>query len=144
MASSENAQTTFVVASGEWHRLPFFSRYSCEGSAGVDFFQQNVSVTPGSAARALGYCFPPPIIVGHVIQHLAECGAHAVVVLPDTPGYWFPRVRAAAVRSIQIPRVGSFGYPHHVDGVRDYIYHKYSMRAVEVDFRTTRDSHTGG
>ena len=81
MASSENAQDGPATRVGEKRRLPFFSRY--QGSAGVDVFRQNVAVTPGENTTAFGYCFPPPVMVGHVVQHMAECRAHAVIVLPD-------------------------------------------------------------
>ena len=80
MASPENAQAGPTTRTGEKQTLPLFSRYHCEESAGVDVFRQNVAVTQGRNPRAVGYCFPPPVMVGHMIQHMAEYKAHAVIV----------------------------------------------------------------
>ena len=55
MASSENAQLGPASGTGEQRRLPFYSRYHCERSAGVDVFRYNVSVTPGGQTAAFGY-----------------------------------------------------------------------------------------
>lgn len=79
--------------------LSFFSRCDCEGSGVVDTFAKNVLLQPGSGGRAFGYCFPPPVVADHVVQHLAECNAHAGIVVQVTTVYWFPRVQQAAVRS---------------------------------------------
>ena len=136
MASSDNAQHTVDPITSRPRRLPFFSRYHCEGSAGVDVFQQNVANTPGVGTPAFGYCFPPPLMVGHLIQHLAECHAHAVVVIPTLHEYWSPRVQRATVRQRDLPSADTFCYPHHRHGLRDYRYNRHGMRAVELDFRT--------
>ena len=136
MASSENAQDSPTTGAGERRRLWFFSRYHCKGSAGVDFFGQNAAVTPRENTPEFGYCFPSPVMVGHVVQHLAEWRAHTVIVVPDVRNYWFPQVICATVRTLALPMAGNFGFPHHQDDVRDYIYVRHGMRAVEVDFRS--------
>ena len=71
MASSENAQHGQARSTSELQRLPFISRYHCEGSAGVDVFCHNVAVDPGGQETAFGYCFPPPVMVRHIVQHLS-------------------------------------------------------------------------
>ena len=117
--------------------LPFFSRYDCEGSSGVDVFAQDVSLRPGSLDRAFGYCFPPPVMAGHVVQHLAECHAHAVIVVPGSRSYWFPRVQQAAVRSLLIspPNAGGyFQWPCPDGSLKEWKYPRWSMVAYEVDF----------
>lgn len=43
----------------------------------------------------------------HCAQHMAECRAHALVVLPD----WFKRVSRATVRALVLSKAGSVGYP---------------------------------
>ena len=58
-------------------------------------------------------------MVGHVVQHMAECRAQAVLVLPDVREYWFPRVSCATVRTLVLPPAGRFGYPHDQVGVRE-------------------------
>ena len=77
-------------------------------------------------------------MAGHVVQHLAECRAHVVIFVPDVLEYWFPQVSCATVRTLALPKSGSFGSPHHQDGVRDYVYVRHGMRGVEVDFRRNR------
>ena len=60
--------------------LPFFSQYDCAGSAGTNVFVHDVSLVTGTSVPAFGFCFQPPIMAGHVVQHLAECEASAVVL----------------------------------------------------------------
>ena len=134
MASSENAQHGRDPHTGKRRRLTFYSRYNCEGSDGVDVFQQDVALTPGQGTPAFGYCFPPPVMVGHIVHHLADCHARAVVVLPDLNEYWAPRVTHAAVKELKLPQTGTFSFPHHRDGVREFVYARHGMRAVELDF----------
>jgi len=59
MASSENAHLGAADASGQQRRLPFFSRYHCEGSSGEGVLGQNVAVSPGSTDIAFGFLFQP-------------------------------------------------------------------------------------
>lgn len=118
--------------------LPFFSQYDCPGSAGSDVLAQDVSLVPGADTLAFGFCFPPPIMAGHVVQHLAECRAHAVVVLPDIKAYWFPRVQLATVRECRVAGLGESGifqWPSPDGTLRNWQYPRWGMRAFEVDFR---------
>ena len=111
MVFSVNAQEGPTTGASERRRLPLFSRYHCEGSAGVDFFSRNAAVTPRENTPAFGYCFKPPAMAGHVVQHLAACRAHAVIVAPDVRWYWFPQVSCATVRTLALPKAGNFGFP---------------------------------
>ena len=116
--------------------LPFFSQYRCPGSAGVDVLAQNVAVLPNSTTVAFNFCFPPPLMAGHVIQHLAECRAHAVLVVPDTKPYWFPLVQQASVRSVEVApwnAPGVFQWPSS-RGVREWRYPRWAIIAYELDF----------
>lgn len=133
MASSESAQRD----PGSNDRLPFFSQHDCEGSSGVNVLAQDVSRVPGTGVKMFGYCFPPPVMVGIIVQHLAEWQAHAVIVVPDTRAFWFPTVQQASVRSIVVaPSAsrGSFQWPSHRGGLQDWQYPKWAMRAYEVNF----------
>lgn len=135
MASDASVQR--VPADGR--ALQFFSRYDCEGSSGVDVFAQDVSVMPGTGEPALGYCFPPPVMTGHVVQHLAECRAHAVIIVPDTNAYWFPRVQQATVRSFVVAQAnenGFFHWPSSEGSLKEWRYPRWAMVAREVDFRS--------
>ena len=103
--------------------LPFFSQYDCAGSAGTDVLAQDVSIVPGTTAPAFGLCFPPPVMAGHIVQHLAECKAHAVVLLPDVEAYRFPVVQLAAVRSITVAPMAATEYvqwPGPSGGLRNW------------------------
>ena len=71
---------------------------------------QDVSGVPITGEQALGYCSPPPVMAGHIVQHLAECQAHAVVVVPDTRPYWFPLVHQATVQSLEVAPRAASGY----------------------------------
>ena len=118
--------------------LPFFSQYDCAGSAGTDVFAQDVSIVPGTRVPAFGFCFPPPIMAGHLVQHLAECKAHAVVLLPDVKAYWFPLLQLATVRSVEVAPAAADGYfqwPSADGGLRNWRYPRWGMVAYEVDFR---------
>lgn len=118
--------------------LPFFSRYHCAGSMGVDVFAQNVAVLPGGHVPAFGFCFPPPVMAGHVVQHLAECRARAVVILPSVKAYWFPRVLSATTRSVEVAGInegGVFVWPSAEGVLKTWRYPRWAMMAYEVDFR---------
>lgn len=73
MESSDDAQRVCVPVTGEKERQHLFSMYHCEGSAGLEVFRQNIAITPGLEITAFGYCFPPPVMAGHIVQHLTEC-----------------------------------------------------------------------
>ena len=119
-------------------QLPFFSRYHCDGTSGVDVLAQNLAVLPGTDAPAFGFCFPPPVMVAHVVQRLEECRAHAVILVPDVKSYWFPRVQIAASGSVQVSAVnteGAFILPSPNGTLRPWRYPRWAMVAYEVDFR---------
>lgn len=64
----------------------FYSRYRTQGCAGIDVLTQNVRFMPESEEKCFGFCVPPTVInnmVGVVLQHLEECQAQAVVIVPD-------------------------------------------------------------
>lgn len=120
------------------HTLPFFSHYDCAGSSGVDVLTQDVSRVPGTGESAFGFCFPPPVMAEHIVQHLSECEARAVIVVPDTRAYWFPLVQGAMVRSLEVaPKAvaESFQCPGSDGTLHEWRYPKWAMRAYEVDFR---------
>lgn len=90
--------------------LPFFSQYDCAGSAGNHLLAQDVSIVPGTRVPAFGICVPPPIMAGAIVQHLAECKAHAVAPLPDSRAYWCPFVPLATAKSFEVAPVAVAGY----------------------------------
>ena len=74
-------------------------------------------------------------MAGHVVQHMAECRVHAVIALPDVREYWFQRVSHSILPAIVLSPAGSFGFPHHQDGLHDYKYGRRGMHAVEAYVR---------
>ena len=79
------------------------------GLAGTDVLAQDVPIVPGTTVSAFGFCFPPSAMPGHIVQHLVECKAHAVVLLPYVKAYWFSVVQRATVRSIMVAPVAATG-----------------------------------
>ena len=119
--------------------LPFYSRYHTQGCAGVDVLTQNVRFMPGSTTEeCFGFCFPPTSMVGVFLQHLEECRAKALVIVPDRKQYWFPRIADAATRSRTLS-IGSGGESpffrvHHQKGSERFHFKRSGMLAVVVDF----------
>ena len=72
------------------------------------------------------FCFPPPIMAGHIAPHMAECKAHAVALLPVMNAHWFPLLQLATVRS---------QWPSANGGIRNWWYPRWRMIAYEVDLR---------
>ena len=69
-----------------------------------------MAVTPGGNTVPLGYCFPLPVTVEHVVQDMTEGRAHAVIILPDVHEHWFPRASRTTVPAPVLSKAGSFGY----------------------------------
>ena len=138
MTTDTSAQ--YAPIEGGWGRqkLPFYSRFHTNNTAGVDVFSHNVSHMPGSLQKCFGYCFPLPSLVGVVLAHISKCKARATIVVPSTRASWFPMIEGAGVRSVQIGSQGAgsqFFRVHHQRGAEPYTFGRGDMRAVEVDFR---------
>ena len=66
------------------------------------------------------------------MQHLAECKAHAAVLLPDIRAYWFHLVQLATVRSIEVAPVAAAGYfqrPSPGGALKRWRYPRWGMVA---------------
>ena len=138
MATPASAQYAPATDQEPAQQLPFYSQYHTSGSAGVDVFSHNVSRMPGEPRPCFGFCFPPPQMVGVVLQHLAECKARAVVIVPDQRQVWFPLLSGAIVRSVAVSEMGDEGVffrLHHQKGHVPVVFQSCAMRAVEIDFR---------
>ena len=112
--------------------IPFFSRFHCDGIFGVDVLAKTPAVLPGTEVPAYGFCFPPPVPVGHIVQRLAEYRAHAGVLVPGVKACWFPRVQFAAVRSVEVAAVnaaGVFRLPSFDGALRPRRYPRWCMVA---------------
>ena len=89
-----------------YRRLPFYSRFHTNGTAGVDVISHNGNHTTGSLRTRFGYCFPQLSLVEVVLAHMSECQARAVIVVPNTRASWFPMIEGAGIRSVQIAPKG--------------------------------------
>ena len=86
--------------------LPFFPNMTASLRR-KQVHDQDVSIVPGTIVLAFGRCFPSPIMVGHIAQHLAECKAYHVV----RPSARFQRVLIpfGAARQSEVDRGGPGG-----------------------------------
>ena len=76
-------------------------------------------------------------MVGVILQHIAECKARAVLIVPDQKHAWFPLIDEATVRLVEVSMVGddsAFFRVHHQRGRVPFAFTRWAMRAVEVDF----------
>ena len=95
MASAVSAQRDLQGA-----QLPFFSRYFCPGSSGVDVLAQ----PPRTGSL---YCFPHRKMVRAVVAHLSTfAGACVTLVTPHAETSWLPRVREH-LRAVQMLPAGA-------------------------------------
>ena len=116
MASPASAHYIPVTAPGVGNRLPCFTRYACDGSAGLDLFAQDVSRVRKETARAFGFYFLPTALASPVVQHLAEQRARAVVLLPSVAGLWEPCMEIARKWFVKVASPGDksvFFVEHH-------------------------------
>ena len=119
-----------------YRRLPFYSHFHTNGTAGADVFSHNVNRMLGLLRTCFGYCFPQPSLVGVVLAHMSRCKARPVIVVPNTRASWFPMTEGERVRSVQIASLvddSQFFRVHHQRGAEPYTFGRGDMRAVEVD-----------
>ena len=73
-----------------------------------------------------------------MLARRSKCEARAVIVVPNTRASWFPMIKGAGIRSVQLASQGAgsqFFRVHHQRGAEPYTFGRGGMRAVEVDFR---------
>ena len=77
-------------------------------------------------------------MAGHILQNVAECNAHAVILVPNTKSDWFPQAKQATVRSrveARRDQKGVFQWPSQDGTLKQWRYPRWPMVAYEVDFR---------
>ena len=94
-------------------QLPFFTRYHTPNTWGVNALVQNI------APPMYGYCFPPHVMVGAVLEHVVECGAELVLVVSEQDATWWPKLRALASHSMVVCPVGRV--PGWIPGSHGYV-----------------------
>ena len=93
MASTVNRQ-----CDGNGIPLPFFSRFYCPESMGIDVLAQTLS--PGRY-----YCFPHYKMVRAVVSHLSSMiGVELILIAPRRDTSWLPRVRAGLRGMVSLQR----------------------------------------
>ena len=106
MATPASVHQNWIEGRKTQENIPFYSRYRTPGCAGVDVLTQNVKFMPESSAECFGFCFPPTNMVGAMLQHLEECQARAVIVVPNQKQSWFPRLARGWVKSRTLSNQG--------------------------------------
>ena len=92
MASAVNAQKDL-----HGQPLPFFSRYHCPGSSGVDLLAQKVPV-----GRHL--LFPHHRMVRAAVQHVGSFPGASVILIAESMNVgWLPRVRGQILERWSLP-----------------------------------------
>ena len=84
MAADTSTQRAPIGGGLIYRRLPFYSRFHTNGTAGVDVFNHNISRMPGSLWTCFGYCFPQMSLVGVVLAHISKCEVIDVIMVPNT------------------------------------------------------------
>ena len=136
MVTDTSAQRAPTRGGLLYRRLPFYSRFHTNGTAGVDVFIE-VKRMPCSLRTYFGYCFRQPSFVGLVLAHMGKCEARAVIVVSNTRASWFPMIKGAGVRSVHIASKGEdsqFFRVHHQRETEPYTFGRGGTRAIEVDF----------
>jgi hypothetical protein len=69
----------------------FFTKFACEGSAGVNALNHSWQGRTNSVGRALLWVFPPFELIGASLTKLQQEQCDAIVVLPSWDNkYWLP------------------------------------------------------
>ena len=137
MATPASAQWTPASGSQAARRLLFYSKQNAEGSSGVDVLSQDVSSLPGQTGVCFGFSIPPIPMIGVISQHIAECKARAVLIIPDQKLVWLPLIDEATVRSAEVSTIGddsAFFRVHQQRGRVPFAFIRGAMRMVEVYF----------
>lgn len=119
MATDVSAQRVPLGCVSEGTRLPFSSRHERKHSAGVDVLAQNLALVRSSQDEGFGFCFPPPSMVGMMLQQLEDCRARAVVIVSAEKGAWYSWLRPGAVPERLVAPAGNSGAfigDHHIRG----------------------------
>ena len=121
-----------VLRDKEGARLPFFSRYGCRGTAGVNFFAQDLT------GCGLLFVNAPFHEIGRVLDRLAGQRARATIICPGRYSRaheteeWFGRLYGEATpRTHEVTLDG--GSSIRKEGV--LVSSRYPLAAVVVDFR---------
>ena len=137
MGTDTSVQYAPIEGGLERQRLPSYSHFHTNNTAGVKVSSHYVSHIPRSLQKCFGHCFPQPSLVEVVLAHISKCEARAVIVAPNTRASGFPMIEGAGVRSVQIASQGAgsqFFRVHHQRGAEPYTFGRGGMGAVEVDF----------
>lgn len=103
MAIPASVHKKWVEGRGKQELLPLYCRYRTQSCAGTDVLLQNVKFMPVASVECFGFCFPPTNMVGVMLQHLEECQARAVIIVPDQKQPWGPRLARALVKCRTLP-----------------------------------------
>ena len=139
MATTASSQRPPNFGEGRGEPLPFYSRYHTAGRSGILVLAQDVGRMPSSTDPCFGYCSPPPQQMDWIVTaHFRECRVRSVIVISAVRLSWFPLVASVSVRSLTVAspqEPNAFFRVHHLKGGTPFIFSRWGIRAVEVDFR---------
>ena len=75
-------EADYFVSDRSWRLKPFFAKFGCGESEGVDAFM-------GCWKRGFGYFHPPVGLITKVVRRAERTGARGVLVTSDWPGSVF-------------------------------------------------------
>ena len=91
------ASTVNVQSDSAGKRLPFFSRFHCPGSAGIDLFAQRVP-------KGQHFLFPHPRMVRAALQYLRMTNhGRLILVVQEKDVGWMPQMRGRVIDHINLP-----------------------------------------
>jgi hypothetical protein len=133
LSSAANAQLGF-----DGRLVPFFSRYACPGSAGVNVFNQDIP------SDSVTYANAPFILIGSLLHHLRAQRSYTVMIIPQwdigrTAQYWWPLVVEAGVAWRLLSRPFAISPFERRDWSGAFVPlppAPYSLWAVLLDFRS--------
>ena len=81
--------------------LPHFTPVSSPGSAGVNFFAQDL--TAFGVSHAMPYVFPPPVLVGPVLRYLRRIKQARTIAVLDSylKKYWWPLLHGHTNKAVK-------------------------------------------
>jgi hypothetical protein len=88
----------------------------------------------GKDGREISYAFPPFFLIGRVLQHIRQCGAKAVIIVPQWPSQsWWVNLAAIAVNYVTLSRRPVFERPSEDGQWQPVTKQSFTAMAVAVD-----------
>ena len=88
----------------------------------------------GKDGREISYAFPPFFLIGRVLQHIRQCEARAVIIVPQWPSQsWWVNLAAITVDYVTLSRRPVFERPSEDGQWQPVTKQSFTAMAVAVD-----------